>query len=211
MGEWLGFSSTSSAFYYRSVCCLRRSDGCVQVSRYDFHLHSQEMPHIFLRAYLPSNRISSSWVKCLFCVLSILYLDIFKKDNSFESSFIFISDVWFAYVFALLQSLVLSSSSGVSQPRFLILKTSNVSISFYGSHFWCQILRSLCPTLDTHFFFLEYFPLKCVLVLNFTLTWVNHFGFVCKRCEVKVFRLRFFCLLACLLLCFVVDVRLPIS
>ena len=107
------------------------------------------MPHSFPYAYLPFNGISFSWVKYIMCILSILYLD-FLKDNTmmFWEFFMFVSDTWFARFLSWPLSLVVSSSSqGASERRFLILTAFSVSISFHGSHLWCQILKSLYLTL----------------------------------------------------------------
>jgi len=60
----------------------------------------------------------------------------------------FVSDTWFARFLSWPLSLVVSSSSqGASERRFLILTAFSVSISFHGSHLWCQILKSLYLTL----------------------------------------------------------------
>ena len=140
------------------------SDKCVPRSHSDLNLHSQGTAHVFSHAYLASMRISFSRVKCLLCVLCLFFsLDFFKDTTvAFWGFFTPSGRVCGLHVFSSLGLCPwLCHPLQMVFHRALVFNfaASNVSISFYGSRFWCEVFKISLPGPRSPIFLLSFFPL----------------------------------------------------
>lgn len=130
----------------------------------DLNLHSQGTAHVFSHAYLASMRISFSRVKCLLCVLCLFFsLDFFKDTTvAFRGFFTPSGRVCGLHVFSSLGLCPwLCHPLQMVFHRALVFNfaASNVSISFYGSRFWCEVFKISLPGPRSPIFLLSFFPL----------------------------------------------------